>query len=176
MENSELQFRVATQADLPAVLAARASIYLGELGKHADDGCDLAANQLIALTNSGQIVAGVRLLGPELRPFDFEATLDLAASVSAGARPALMGRLFVRPDFRSAAKSSRVLYGLLGLALRVARERGITDIYIYSFSHLLRFYRRAGFESLGITIYHKHWRTLYLMRLAVPHAQATRDV
>ena len=57
--------------------------------------------------------------------------------------------------------------GLLKCSLTFAKRNDITDYYMYTFSHLLRFYRHARFRSLGITVYHEHWRTLHLMHMDV---------
>lgn len=171
----EVEFRIATDRDREAMLQARAAIYLGDFGHNADDGGDIGSHHLVAVDAANRVVAGFRLLGPEHRPFDFESAFDLSMAVCAGRRPALLGRLFVRPDFRSAAKSAHLLQGLLDLGSQFAQEHNLTDFYIYTFDHLIRFYRRAGFESLGVSLYHEHWRTLYLMRKTIPSLMPVRS-
>lgn len=163
--HATISFRVATQSDLDAALALRRKVYHQELGRIPDDEQDATGHHLIALDDGSEVVAGLRLLGAGLRPFDFEHVLDLSSLVGVGRNPAMIGRLFIREDWRSARRSPYLLAGLLDLAIRFATAHSITDYYLYTFAHLLHFYRRAHFSSLGLTIYHPHWRLLYLMHM-----------
>ena len=152
---------------LDAALEARAEIFLRDFGQVGDDGKDASGHHLVAVTGVGDVVAGFRLLGPESRPFAFERAFDLSPMVQKGSRPALVGRLFVRHDFRAVARSAPLLQGLLRLAVSFASANDITDFYISAFSHLIRFYEHAGFHSLGIAIHDQHWRTLHLMHMDI---------
>ena len=161
----DMVFRVALDNELDAVLKLRAELYANDFGHNPDDRHDRIGRHLIALTGAGDIVAGVRILGPGLRPFDFEHMHDLSSIVEQGRRPAMIGRLFLRKDCRAVDRSAYVLLGLLKCSLTFAEYHHITDYYMYTFSHLLRFYRHAGFQSLGITVYHEQWRILHLMHM-----------
>lgn len=173
MLDSTISFRLVNTSELHLVLQARTRTYLADLGRDVDDGNDPLGHHVIAIRATGEVLGGVRLLGPELRPFDFESTLDLSPAVRLGERPALLGRLFLSPEFRPVARSTPLLVGLLREVLSLGSRLRLTHLYIYSFEHLLTFYRRAGFESLGITIYHERWRTLHLMRLVLAPSPRT---
>jgi predicted GNAT family N-acyltransferase len=162
-----LNFRVATGRQIEAAIQARAATFLKDFGHIGDDGNDGIGQQLVAIDQTGAVVAGFRLLGPEARPFPFESVLDLSDSVAHGARPALLGRLFVRHDFRVIDRSTYLLAGLFDLAREFAVTNEISEFYISAFHHLKRLYARAGFCDLGIAIEDRHWRTLHLMRMPV---------
>jgi predicted GNAT family N-acyltransferase len=172
LEKNEIAFRVAQGPEIEAALQAREPVYHTTFGHNVDDGYDRPGTHLIAANAAGEVLGGVRVLGPELRPFDFEHIFDLTDHVSRGRRPAMLGRLFLREDHRAVSRSAPLLQGLLDLSVEYARSHQITDYYMYTFSHLLRFYAHAGFRSLGITIYHEHWRTLHLMHMDVAAAFA----
>lgn len=162
-----LTFQVANRHNLEAAIELRRKVYHQDLGRIPDDEDDETGHHLIALVGESEVVAGFRLLGSDLRPFDFEHVLDLSPLVRDGRTPAMIGRLFVREDWRSARRSPYLLSGFLEFAVEFARVHAITDYYLYTFANLIQFYRRAHFSSLGMTIYHKHWRTLHLMHMDV---------
>jgi predicted GNAT family N-acyltransferase len=170
--DNQIKFKVANGRETQAALQVRAQVYVANFGHHADDDLDAPGYHLIGLDGAGDVVGGFRLLGPELRPFDFERVLGSDAVIQDGRRPAMLGRLFVRRDFRGATRSTHLLLGLLNFGIQFAAAHHITDFYMYTFSHLLRFYSHAGFRSLGVTMYHQHWRTLYLMQMDVKSAAA----
>lgn len=174
-KGTDIHFRVASGSDTDAAVEARAEIFLRDFGQIGDDGKDAAGHHLVAVTGAGDVVAGFRLLGPELRPFPFEHAFDLSPMVQKGGRPALLGRLFVRHDFRAVAQSAPLLQGLLRLAINFARANDITDFYISAFNNLIRFYSHAGFRSLGIAVHDQHWRTLHLMHMNIAQVVAGQN-
>lgn len=150
----QVVFKLANPAERDLALRLRASIYARELGHVPDDGQDEHAHHLIACDPDGQIAATFRLLGPAFRPFDFETSYDLSSSISQGRHPAFLGRLCVRPDRRTVHHSALIHAGLLKLAHEIARSNGFTDFFLYTFTHLLTFYRRAGFRPTGASFAH----------------------
>lgn len=163
----DVRFCVADGPLVRSAVRARAETFLRDFGQAGDDGKDEIGHHLVSLSREGEVVAGCRLLGPESRPFPFETVLDLSALVDRGSRPALLGRLFVRHDYRTADKSTYLLLGLLRLARQFASDNHITDFYIGAFGHLIRLYERAGFQLLNAAVDDEHWRTLHLMHMRV---------
>jgi hypothetical protein len=57
--------------------------------------------------------------------------------------------------------------GMLVLAYKFACRRGITDLLLYTYANLIRFYRGALFEDLKIVFDHPEWGNVHLMRLDI---------
>lgn len=145
----------------------REQIYTAGFGRNPDDGFDEVASHLAAYNLNGEMVAAFRVLGPAVRPFEFEQLHPLDSMVDHGRSPAMIGKLCVHPEYRSVANSTFILHGLLDLAIEFAATRAITDYYIYALPHLVQLYRRASFEELGICTDHVHWGKVSLMRMDV---------
>ncbi len=127
---------------------------------------------LIARDAHGTVAATFRFLGPETRPFDFEPLADVSGLRELDRRPALIGRLCVRPDHRMVRSGAFVHVGLLKLTLAYARKRAVTDLFLYTFDHLLALYRTAFFRSLGVGFVHPTWGPQNLMHLDVDGLEA----
>jgi predicted GNAT family N-acyltransferase len=179
MMAEDFDFRLAGPELLAEVLRFRESVYAQDLGHIPRDGNEAVASHFVAQLPSGGVVACFRLLGPEARPFDFESSVDLDRLLGPGARPALVGRLCVHPSYRNASRSIRIHDGLLRLVLRYAADQEISDLLLYTYDNLRRFYRAARFVDTQLLLNHSDWGTIHLMRrhlagariLARPHRE-----
>lgn len=98
------------------------------------------------------------MLGPDQRPFDLEQFVDLSSIISRDRLPALVGRMCVRHSHRTVSRKAFLPLGMLKLAHDLARKRGFTDFVMFTFPHLLSFYRTAFFRPVGITFEHPAYR------------------
>lgn len=159
-------FGLANTSQRYHALRLRHLIYAKELDHAPEDGLDDHAQHLIASDSTGQIVATFRLLGPHLRPFDFETAYDLSSIVSEGRRPATLGRLCVHPTHRGIHQSLFIHDGLLKLALDLASRDDLTDFFLYTFTHLLKFYGWVGFRRTGASFIHPGYsRLMHILHL-----------
>ena len=163
-----LTFRMATEAELPTVLDLRQSVYSEDLGHVPVDCLDDRSHHLVATDGIGRVVAAARIVGPDLRPFDFEAQIDLSRYIGPDRIPALLGRLCVRRDYRSVSYGTFVHIGLLKLALMFAQQHGVTDFFLYAFDYLVNFYRGALFYPLNVRIQIEPAGSMHLMHLDIP--------
>jgi predicted GNAT family N-acyltransferase len=170
--STKLTYRIAERGEREKLLERRNTIFKADLGFVPDDGLDPFAHHLIAATSEGEIVAAFRLLGPDLRPFDFEEIYSLDNLVTGGRRPAMLGRLWVAPDYRVVRRSVAIHSGLLRLALRAAVELSITDYFLCTFTRLVNFYRAASFRDTGFIHRHPGWGPLHVMHLGVSSPSA----
>jgi predicted GNAT family N-acyltransferase len=162
-----LSFEVAEGRSRLEAVALTRSVYLEDLGKYCDDGLDASAHHLICRGQDDRLIAAVRILGPEMRPFDFEEQVDLDTLLSADRKPGLLARLVVHRDCRSATMSLPVLSGLLEFAIRHAQQHAMTDLLLYTFDYLRTFYRSAGFAPTGHSLQHATWGRVYVMRFDI---------
>jgi predicted GNAT family N-acyltransferase len=172
----QLTFKVADPEERDVLLGQRRTIFSSDLGYVPDDGLDDVACHLIACTSDSEVIAAFRLLEAHHRPFDFEEVLSLDGVVEAGRRPAMIGRLWVRPDRRGIRTSMAVHQGLLRLAIQVAKDRSISDYYLSTFTRLITFYRAASFRDTGTVHIHSGWGPLHVMHrdLFAPHLTGRR--
>lgn len=164
-ESSPLKFCRLRGRDGRVAVELRREIYAADLVPDPGDGLDDSATHVAAFDASGSVVASFRILGPELRPFDFEHIRPLDRLVAAGRRPAMIGRLCVRRDYRNIKRSTRIHAGLLAEALEFAHAEHISDYFLYTFEHLRQFYAKGGFSESNIVLDHPHWGRLYLMSM-----------
>jgi predicted GNAT family N-acyltransferase len=162
-EPSGLRFQVADSELAKRAIKLRESVYGRDLGHVPDDGLDDRATHFVAVATRGEVISSFRLLGPELRPFDLESSVDLEALLGCDARPALVGRLCVHPAYRRIPHSVSVHTGLLELALCYCRENKISDLLLYTYDNLRRFYRAARFVDTCQMVNHPDWGTVHLM-------------
>lgn len=165
-----LRFSVAFGPQRLDARRLQALVYSEDLGHIPDDGLDAVAAFIVALSPFEEVVASFRLAGPELRPFDFERHLSLDRLAGPTCRPALVGRLCLRREYRSAANSIPIQDGLLRFAIATAEASSITDLFLYTYEHLVSFYRGALFEDTGVLFRHGDWGLVRLMRLKVATA------
>ena len=159
-------FTVAEVEERDAVLDLRRRVYTEDWSYVPKDDLDLRAYHLIARDSADEIVAALRMVGPEQRPFDIEQFAAISDFLPEERVPAEVGRLCVRRDHRRVSRGSFLQMGMLKLSYAFARSRGITDLVMYTFPHLLPFYRAAFFERPGLTFEHPGYgRQMHIMRL-----------
>lgn len=163
----DLVFKVADEGERNLALELRKLIYEDELGPTGFDPLDGMSDHLVACERTGEVIGAFRLVGPEHRPFDFETHLDVENYLGEGRSCAMLGRMCIRRDYRPIRRAAFVQMGMLKLAHDVAVKRGITDFFMYTFTHLLKFYRGVFFQPLGISFEHPVWRQVHLMHLDV---------
>ena len=173
MTAAELAFSVAGPLTLPGALRLRDAVYTRDLGHVPQDEMEAFATYLVAIARTEQVVACVRFLGPEARPFDLESSVDLVDLLGRESRPALVGRLCVDPGNRQISKSMRIHTGLMDLTLQYASQRGVTDLLLYTYDNLLRFYRGARFTDTRIQFTHRDWGNVRLMRRLLVDPRST---
>lgn len=159
----DLVFKLANEDERARAFALREQTFLEELGQVGYDPLDEVAHHLVACRPGGEVVATFRILGPEHRPFDFEKLLDMERVLTAGRTPGMVARLCIRKDYRTVRRSTFMQMGILKLSHDFAISRGITDLFMYTFPHLLKFYRGIFFDSLGVSFEHPVWGTVHLM-------------
>jgi hypothetical protein len=160
-----LTFEVANPQQQSLALALRSQVYAEDLGRVVNDHLDQHSYHLVACAER-DVVAAVRVIGPEQRPFDCETILsEKGAVLSLGPRPALIGRLCVRRDFRAAHRSTALHLGLLRLTVEFGLQQAFSEYLLYTFPGLTRFYQGASFELTGIDFPHPDWGRLHVMRL-----------
>ncbi len=153
-------------------LELRRSVYQEEFGHVPADGFDERAHHLVAFNDVGQIVAAMRIVGPEQRPFDLEHSIDLTDYMPADRSPALVGRLSVRHDYRGVSRKRFLPMGMFKLAYLFARKRGMTDFLTYTYPNLYQFYRGAFFQPLIASFEHPTWGTVCVMHFDLKKFEA----
>jgi predicted GNAT family N-acyltransferase len=160
-----VSFKPASPAECQLALALREEVYLRDLGHVPDDGLDNRSDHLVGILGDGNVVAAVRIVGPEHRPFDFETFCDPRHSIQLGPAPALIGRLCVRSDYRAAHRSAFLHIGLLRLAVEFGLAKGLSDYILYTYPNLIRFYSGGLFRLVGMPFEHPDWGLIHLMHL-----------
>jgi predicted GNAT family N-acyltransferase len=168
-----LVYKEADAVEREELLTQRRIIFENDLGHMPDDGLDDAACHLIARSSDSGIVAAFRLVGPELRPFDFECAYPLADFVGSGRRPAMLGRLWVRQDYRRVERSVVLFQGLMRLALRLSDEKQFSDYFLITLDRLVKFYRAARFKDVGVVFQHHGWGPVRVMHLDIVRVRAS---
>lgn len=163
MDKGDLIFRVAGPENLEEALHLREAVYERDRGYLPNDQLEDLAKHFVAIASS-RVVGYLRLLGPETRPFDLEASVDLRDLLGPDARPALVGRLCIHPSYRRIGKSLPIGTGLLSFILCYAGQHKITDLLLYTYDDLRNFYRAARFVDTNITFHHRDWGKVRLMR------------
>lgn len=162
---ADLVFCRANDAQRLRAIELRRSVYLHDLGyAPGGDALDDQADHLVACRD-GEIIAAAILVGPRHRPFDIEQYLPAEGLLEAGRVPGYVGRFVVHPDCRAVRRHLFVQLGMLKLVYLAAKSMGITDLFMYTFEWLLRFYRGAFFRDLGISFFH----TGYQKQMCIMH-------
>lgn len=141
----------ANEDDRRRALALEAEVYAADHG-HVPP-VEEHATYFVAKDENGDVVASFRVLGPSHRPFDLEQHADLGF-LGAARQVALIGRLCVRSDFRSAGRQATLLVEMLRVAHRHCRAEGYSDVVMYTIPRLHRFYERACFRRTGLSYRH----------------------
>lgn len=159
----DLRFVIAGPEQIQEAMALRHRVYRRDVGDLRDDGLDERGVHFAAINRGGRMVATFRLVGPEHRPFDLEASVNLSLLLPEDARPALVGRLCVDPDFRSIRTSLEIHEGMRRLLAEYVSTAGISDLLLYTYRNLMGYYRGLGFRDTGITFAHPAWGSVSLM-------------
>jgi hypothetical protein len=161
-----ITFKVAEGPERDKALRLVEQVYAEDIGHVPEDDFTQYAWYLIAETSSADVLAAFRIVGPECRPFDFEEYVDVSDIISRDRSAALIGRLCIHPDHRTVRSKFFLPVGLLKLAYKFARGRNITDFLMYTFPHLIPFYRGAFFRLLDPTFFHPGYKQqMHLMHL-----------
>lgn len=160
----------ATVADRQRAVALEAQVYADE---HAHvPPVEHGATYFVAKTVGDDLIASFRILGPEHRPFDFEQQSALPF-LETGRRVALIGRLCVRPDFRTTGRQAALPVEMLRVARAHCEHEGYTDLVMYTFPKLCRFYERALFRRCHASFHHDGYHTeMEILRLDLMHLRA----
>jgi predicted GNAT family N-acyltransferase len=129
------------------------------------DDLDSRAHHLVALDTSQQVIAALRMVGPDQRPFDLDPFVVLSDFIPSGRVPAEIGRFCIRPDQRQIRKDVVLPMGMLKLSYDFARKQGFTDLVIVTWPRLRNFFRLGFFEPVGISLEHPTWGRGTVMRL-----------
>jgi len=158
-------FKVPTHSELRAALAMRSRIYAAELGSAGLDHFDDVAHHLVALTPDAQVVATVRIIGPDQRPFDLESLFNLSGILSPGRVPAEISRFCVDPGHRQMHRHHMLHFGMLKAVYDLVTKLNITDVVTLGLPHLKNLYRIGYFAEMGVQCVHPVWGPAHPMRL-----------
>jgi predicted GNAT family N-acyltransferase len=150
----DLKYRLAGPRSTRLAIELSHLIYKQDLGHVPEDRHDSSCEYLIAENGADEIIATLRFVGPESRPFDFEEYVDLSAWLKPGARAALVGRLAVRPDYRKVRQGQLVQLGIFKLVFALALKRSVSDVLTYTFEDLVRFYENVMFRPIAEPFLH----------------------
>jgi GNAT superfamily N-acetyltransferase len=162
-----VSFHVARPGQSSGVRQFQEEVYLREFGHVPHDDFDRTAHILCAADSADRYVAALRVVLPEERPFDLEESVDLEALLGRGCRPALLGRLCVRRDYRMASTSIRLHAYLMSFTYAFARARGVTDLLLYTYKSLETYYRGLFFNRLDVQFVHPIWGSVCLMGINI---------
>lgn len=169
-----LTFKVASGYERDEAIRLRGIVYESELGHHGVDEFDEHAHQLVAVDPHGAIVAAIRILGPEQRPFEIERFVDLSRLLAIDRIAAQVGGFWVRAEDRRVQGQSFLPLGMLKLSFEFAKKHHITDFVMRThIEELKRFYERGFFRVVDdLAFEHPKWGHVYVMHLNLQHVQA----
>ena len=167
-----LTFKVANACERGLAFEFRRVVYEEQFGHLPIDDLDELAHHLVATNENGEIIAAVRIVGPDQRPFDLERYVELAQFIPKERIPAMIGRFCIRRDYRGVSKRSFVPMGMFKLSYAFARQQGLTDLLTYAYRNLYHFYRGAFFEPMIRGFDHPTWGTVTVMRLDLDGLEA----
>ncbi len=158
-------FKLANDAERRAAIAMRTPIYAAEFGSDGIDEFDDVAYHVVGLT-AGAVVAAVRILGPEHRPFDLESLFNLSDVLPPKRVPAEISRFCVDPAHRQLHRHHMLHFGMLKAIYDLATKLNITDIVTLGLPSLKNLYRIGYFREMGAPCVHPGWGLLlHPMRL-----------
>ena len=167
-----LVFKVADDAEREHALALRRRIYSSELGCDGTDEFDDRADHLVACSESGEVLAALRVVRPGNGPFECEKYVTLSQFISPGRFPAEVSRFCVEPERRYLDPKHVVQIGVLKLLISFSEVHGVTDIVTLVMPHLRNFYRLVFFRRRGDPIQHATFGTAHFLHLDVSDARA----
>ena len=161
-----LTFKVADPIERAQAFELQREVYGGDVGHVPHDDFDERAHYLIAHDRKPEVVAAFRVVGPDQRPFDLERFVDLSPLIASDRSVALVGRLCIHRSHRDVKRKAILPVAMMKLAFAFAQKQGFTDLVMYTFPHLLNFYRRAFFRAVDLTFEHPGYRCrMYVMHL-----------
>lgn len=144
-----LHFEIALGSARVQALQLREAIYDAEFGRNNVDLFDDVSIQVVAKTLDDEIVAGVRVIPPDSRPFELERFVDLSKLLGPDRVPAQIGGLFTAPHARSVARWGLIPLGLLKCAIDIGRQLRVTDFVMRTpVEELKDWYGRAYFTEV----------------------------
>lgn len=147
-----MSFEVAGPRRREAILQLRQAVYGDELGygpRAVEWGpIDERAIHLLAMSEAGEAVGTIRLLGPTARPFEMETSLDLTPFLHPGHRPGETTRLCIAAPFRRITRAMPLYLGLIRLLYDVCQMQNIDDIFICAVPTVQKMYESILFEAL----------------------------
>lgn len=167
-----LIFKVADDAERERALALRRRIYSSELGCDGMDELDGRADHLIARNVEGEVLASLRMVQSEHRPFDCEKYVTLTEFVPEGRMPAEVSRFCVEPACRFVHPNHAVHIGMLKLMISFAEANHVSDIVTLVMPHLKNFYRVVFFRRRGDPVQHSTFGTAHFLHLDLVEARA----
>ena len=162
---SHFRFKVAEGPEARRAIELRATIYATERGNPGTDARDSSAIHLVALSDTGEVVAAMRVIPNDQRPFDLEDSFDLATLVPPVGTSCEVSRFVVGADSRRVVPGYVVHLGMLKLLFEYAESRGITDVLSLGLPHLIGIYKAAFFDVVSGPKTHELWGSAYLMRM-----------
>jgi N-acyl-L-homoserine lactone synthetase len=160
-----LTFKLANEAERARALALRSEIYAQELGNAGIDSFDGRASHLVALDTAGGVIATLRVIHPESRPFDFERYVSLKAFDCDSNASAEISRFCIEKTHRHLHRGQLVHLGMLKLLYEFASRRGFSDLFTLVFRPLESLYRTGFFRPTNVVVNHPTWGETQLMHL-----------
>lgn len=154
------------------VLKFQRDIFERRYGLIPDDGHDADSVFLVARDAGENVVASLRVLPADKRPFSFERVLDASLVDAISPRPAEIGRWCVSESHRNVAFLPDLHLGLMKLVLGFAHRQGVTDYLICVYPEMERFYRGLYFEPTDLRFRHPDWGDVALYRMNILKAVA----
>jgi hypothetical protein len=149
-----LTFKVADREERTRAIELQRLVYSGDVGHIPQDEFDENGHYLVVTDANRNIIGAFRIVGPEHRPFDLERFVDLSQLIGAERLVGLIGRLCIRHADRNVTRRALLPAGMMRLAFVFSAKHGFTDLVMYTFDHLLNFYRAAFFQPLNLDFYH----------------------
>ncbi len=148
------------------VLHSRRSIYGHEFGFHGVDRFDESAHHLVALDETGQILAGMRILTTDPAPLEIEQFVELSSIKLPGRCVAQIGGFWVLPEHRR-GRGAMLPLAMMRYAVEFGTSHGITDYVLRTHvQRLQRLYERASFRIRDdLAFDHPDWGTVFVMHL-----------
>jgi N-acyl-L-homoserine lactone synthetase len=144
-----------TAVDRAAALEIREQLYCNELGyrwESREDRFDAHAAIAVIRTDYGRAIGSIRVVGPEVRPFEIEKYLSIADILPADARPAEVNRYCVVPEFRGVA--SFVHFATFRFTIEYAQQEHFSHFVIATKPAIEPIYRYLQFERVPGRSFH----------------------
>ena len=150
-------FTVAKHELRSEAMALRSELYREALADTGLDEYDVVAHQLIAIAETGEVAAALRVVLSEHRPFDFEKRLPFKCLVPADRAVAEVSRFCVHPRYREMTRNQFVHLGMLKLLISFCRHYDIDYVVSLALPHLVSLYQLACFEPYDAQLVHPVW-------------------